>query len=381
MKKEIKIFTLVLITGFFCVSSLYASGPDLLLKSIRQISMGGTAVAISHDENALYQNPACLNKIEGFKFTLIDIGVDLNDRILGKYNIINQLFKTKDTDEITNLITELTPTQLGVIQSARALSLGWKNFAFGIFGRGISNGYLLRPADPYIKATSMHDAAGLIGLSSDLDIFGFKFVGGISGGYLSRFYGYDKNTGDTTLVYGLGSMVNVIKDGKTPTNAATYILSGLNVNVGALKSFESFLGPKTSLGFVVKNIGSQLSGNKTLADGSIVKVRENLPLTTVVGLGFKTDAWFFEEYTWAIDYDVISAQNNFYQKIHAGVETGLFNGLIKLRGGINQGYLVGGLGLNLWILHIDYAYNKESVGNQIGLDENGYHLLNIGLYF
>ena len=54
---------------------------------------------------------------------------------------------------------------------------------------------------------------------------------------------------------------------------------------------------------------------------------------------------------------------------------------IALRGGINQGYIGGGIGINLTVFHVNYAFFGEELGEKIGYNSLLTHNIQFGFSF
>ena len=63
---------------------------------------------------------------------------------------------------------------------------------------------------------------------------------------------------------------------------------------------------------------------------------------------------------------------SFFKNLHIGFEKSIIFDRVKLRGGINQGYIVGGVKIDLYVAHIEYMKYTEEKGSEIGMfDECG----------
>ncbi len=55
--------------------------------------------------------------------------------------------------------------------------------------------------------------------------------------------------------------------------------------------------------------------------------------------------------------------------------------ILALRAGVNGGYLTGGIGLNLWIVSVNYATYAEELGAFSGQRADRRHILQASLGF
>ena len=88
----------------------------------------------------------------------------------------------------------------------------------------------------------------------------------------------------------------------------------------------------------------------------------------------------------AVDYKVVSPYKGFIKNVHIGYERKVLRNMIKLRGGINQGYTVGGFGwdLKFWkipLLHIDYAQYVRTPTLGFTGKPLLFHALEVGVLF
>lgn len=84
---------------------------------------------------------------------------------------------------------------------------------------------------------------------------------------------------------------------------------------------------------------------------------------------------FVRELLIAADIKDISGKDIFFNKVHFGAELDMEK--IAIRCGINQGYPTYGFGINLSILHIDYAYLTEEWGYYPGQNPNSAHIISV----
>ncbi len=69
-----------------------------------------------------------------------------------------------------------------------------------------------------------------------------------------------------------------------------------------------------------------------------------------------------------------------YKRVHLGAEL-RFPKLLSLRGGFNQGYLSGGVTLDLWLLRLDLATYSEEVGTFAGQRDDRRYLGQLSIGF
>jgi hypothetical protein len=126
----------------------------------------------------------------------------------------------------------------------------------------------------------------------------------------------------------------------------------------------------------VRNIGSSLSGSREVASVN-ESAQVNLPIETTIGIAMTPKLPLIGDILMAADYTV-SPSDSIYTSLHLGVEKKLFFDTVNLRCGVNQGYLVGGIGIDLRIFHFDYVYFAKELGHTAGDKPDLMHAIEIG---
>ena len=70
-----------------------------------------------------------------------------------------------------------------------------------------------------------------------------------------------------------------------------------------------------------------------------------------------------------------------YNSLKMGFEKNLFYDVVHIRGGIQQGYLVAGVGFDFRVLHVDIAYYDRELGSKPGDIPDPMYALQIGAFF
>jgi len=100
-----KILSWILTTSFIFVAMLQplaASEPQVFIRGIRPLGMGGAFVAISDDENAIFYNPSGITQRQGSLFTLFQIPIDITDDVTKFASFYNDnKDKLKDFDTLS----------------------------------------------------------------------------------------------------------------------------------------------------------------------------------------------------------------------------------------------------------------------------------------
>lgn len=384
MKKLLTSIIISIVTISILTSSAFAISQDLTFKSMRQRGMGGAGVAVANDLDALFLNPACLSQIKGVKLRLFEERVEINQTLIDKRNSFSGL-NTSDQQSVINVLKTLTPAQFEGNNGGSILGFGVKNFGVGAFHNESLNLALLRKTNPYLKINALADAGALMGLSGGISAFGAEMNWGTTLKYIGRARSYDSATASTTIQWGLADITSRINDKNF--KMGYYMVKGFGADVGLLTGVTTMIG-SGKVGLTVKNIGASLSGDIYNESNVVIgHASEQVPIIATLGLGVTSDfppipllGTLLSGMTVATDIDVISPESSFFKRIHMGIEKNILGDVIKLRGGLNQGYLVGGIGADLMMFHLNYVYNVESFGTEVGLDEQRCHIVQIGFY-
>ena len=388
--KSLKTILFTIIT--FALMSTFTFGSenesDLLFSSIRQQAMGGISTATSESAAALYQNPAGLSNLGGFHLKFPRIRAMLGTEGLEKMQDISDI-ATEDGDESAQLdmLQALVPmNQIFGFGLYPLVSVSMPGLAAGIYVDSAFSAALTRRTSPTLHVIGQVDASGMIGISDNFDILGEEISIGATFKYISRSKIYNKNTGEMFFELGQGDILANI-NGLQEDRPDFLSMSGFGVDIGFLKPLEGING---NIGLVIKNIGASLEGEMSLKDDagnySTSTVTGEIPVTAKLGFSVDQDFAFIPilggllgETTFGIDYEIISDESSMYKKLHMGFEKEIL--FLKLRGGLNQGYVVGGFGLDLYILHLNYVYNTYEAGEEIGMEPKSFHTLEIGVLF
>jgi len=110
-----------------------------------------------------------------------------------------------------------------------------------------------------------------------------------------------------------------------------------------------------------------------------------IPMSLLVGIGYEVNIGAPVGLKLAADYEKVlyadeatAEKETFWKGLHAGAEVSLLN-MIKVRGGINQGYLTGGVGLDLFVAEINASYYSRELGLYAGHKQNEALALEVAL--
>ena len=374
------------------VSIAFANTP-LHFVGIRQAAMGGAVVAIADDINALHANPAGLVQIDGFHLNLMTMQESLGADILDKIGDLSTIAEGDDEQQQTEQLGSLIPLKLGFEfllplplsytgSTPAFLNILGSNMGVGGFAKGALSGEVVRPTLPTIKASARFDSAFILGFARDLPKgwIPFNTAIGYSLKYLVRWQQAEIRQSATPIL-----------NGETIGGSDSSTISGIGMDVGSLFMYDlPWLGQAT-VGLVFQNIGATLTGESLDVSRNVTdsNYQETIPVTAKVGVSFTRDM----SVDWpvisllngpillAADYDMFWPDATLWKRLHLGAEKRILGNTIALRGGLNQGYITAGFGVDLWLFHIGYAYYVEELGNEIGIDPFDYHIIELGISF
>ena len=375
MKKII----LMILTAFIFIGVSF--GQDILDDPIFApvlpdvIARGNAFTASAHGYGALFTNPAGFSKEDG-SFTLLSASANPYFP-LNADNIDGFISVGDDPADAIKTLSELVVTN-GVGANA--------NTGIAVVGKGLGLGIVV-DADSYGR--------GKTALGTEIDAVGtLAVIAGLSInpqlGPLSMHLGGDLRYMHRMKLDNVGiiDLMNLSDDDES-TTANVDLLTGdaLAFDLGAIID----MGP-LSLGMSIRDVGGtkffysyeNLETNDTGDVGDDYRI----PMSVNTGIGYHPDLGLLK---WLIDPTFnIEYQHVFYQdpdntpslwtQLHAGTEVRVLR-FIKLRGGINQGYLTAGIGAKLLFLDINMAYFTREMGEYAGVNPNSGMSLEVAIRF
>ena len=326
---------------FFLSQSVFAI--DLYQPGLtaRQNAMGGTSIADSRGVDALFYNPAALTKVDGFALNIVTLSPTISTNAKDLYNKLSgsSNFSAADVNGLygNDYFTEVA-AHGGIV---------FPYFGVGAYSNNTGLQSFNNPSFPTYHVDFISDygyvIAGGIPVTNNFSL-------GIAGRHVHRWAG-QKDILVTDLI---GSNSKDVIDAQLPDKG-----EGNALDLSALYTFG---GPwNVSLASVWKDVGD--TKFKTLAGNGPDHQEDNL----MFGVSSQKEIGFM---TWtnAFEYDYIRNTGDFTKKLHLGTELSL--ALFDLRGGVSQGYLTYGAGVNLWFLQIDATAYTGELGASAGQTGN-----------
>ena len=343
------------------VSHTAHAATDLLFKSVKQMGMGGAGIATAKNVDALILNPAGLASSSRFKLDLLDFYIGASPDMINKKDDIEKLFKGDLTISQVQAITPLSFTG----HAGGGFGFGWRGFGVGVASRAVFDGALSNPTSPTVQYQAIADTQLAVGKSFNQELLAKDWVVGVSGKFVSRRQ-FASSISNAQLVSFLATSSDL------PTSEQSR--SGFGIDLGAKTDASiPFIG-EASVGLSAQNIGLTLTG-----DGA----DETIPFKLGAGVAFKSNfpglipvvSTVLSNWEVAADYYVISDNTGFMKNLHIGAEKRILWNRILFRGGLNQGFFVGGGSFDLFLVKVHYNYFKEALGDSIDDDQVDFHTL------
>lgn len=344
---------------------------ELRPKDPRAMAMGDTTQALSSGYQAFFGNPAAFADGKG-ELSLLDASAWLYiSPTTSNIAALQTAMGQSGPDIVTTLNDLITTNGIG----------GGGAFGIGYAGGGLGIG-LTTVVDSYVWGKNALGAEGTLdaqvsltlGVAFPLPLFGLDLsVGGGLRPFL-RMTGPISSTQLTSLMTG-GSIDAAIG------GAAVDVGFGLAGDVGAKLN----LGKRLTIGLSVRDIGTEQrfspstfgevldylgQGDLPPSDSHVTylmypDITLGASFRPIVGpLSGLVDLLFLVELQDPVG--VIQEQKTVLQLLHGGAEARFLGGLFSLRGGVNQGYLSMGIGMELLALKLDVGLFTEELGFRPG---------------
>ncbi len=347
-----KLYFLLLVIFALSLGSAYADEYDMIYRGARPMGMGGAFTGVSDDENALFYNPAGLNRIkpgEG-KVIILNPGLSLNSSAM---NVIDKI-SDKLTEDPINTLSPYIGQNMHANLMVSTPSYVRHNFGVMLLLPNIKNNTTLRRN---VALQAIEDVVMDTGL-----------IVGMSHGFLQDRLSVGADV--KFLVRGAGHVTMdavqlYTKEALSFKDIGGYGF-GVDADLGAMYTFNKVAFFIPTVGLTLKNIGATKFPtrfeNKTADLPDAFRLRRSLALGSKFEL---PNVWRFTKWLVAFDINDIGLGGSFFKKVHLGTEAWLLN-FFGLRGGINQGYLTFGLTLDIPVMQVDFYTYAEELGQGAG---------------
>ena len=372
-----------LLLSLLITTSTYGFQEVYDFHNIRQKAMGGTQVATMKNSTSFYQNPAFLALEKTFKVEIPKIEISINKDLIDKMSEFSTLTEASEDEQAQiDTLKNLVPLKAAAGGNILpVLTFTKKGFGLTAYGKSKIGAQLKRKTSPTLYMEGNYDINVQLGLSHTIEYEDKQIHMGLSPRYISRSIFYNQETGSNTFSLTQTDLLK-IANGLAEFSPNVYKVSGIAVDYGALYQYKSKYGNGLA-GLTIKNLVSSLSGTQEIVSGNQtteneIKTKDNIILT--VGNSIKYKAPFLGKIDLATDFNLIAPTDSFIKRILIGAEKKL-TPILSLRGGLNQGFIVGGFAINIFILKIDYAYFAEEFSSSIGKNVVESHNFQIGMFF
>lgn len=318
--------------------------------SARAAGMGNAFSAVVDDSTALMYNPAGLDKIRNFHFTVMGMNVGTDTT-----NIASTISNLSGNNYATIVQQYYGQTLWATVNDQFATST--RDFAFGGYSSLVADFNLHNPAYPNAAIHLNEDIALNTGFAVGLlpdDILRF----GVAGKRITR-YG-----GDTTITVGTLASLSTSQI----TNLINSIGTGYGIDAGLIMEVPVSSHPEFSV--VWHDIG-QTAFSLQSGTNALVPIDNNI--VAGFSMNFGNTNYYIRP---AFDFSHINLyEEAMGKKFHAGVEVGF--SIFSVRAGLNQGYLAYGGGVKYKAFSFDAAIYGEELDTNPGQLEDTRYLATI----
>jgi len=374
--KRLSIFITIL---FLIAAGLaYSTDTSLLEKPFVPVSpeimgQGGAFIADAHGYNSLFYNPAGFARSDG-SLTIADTTAWVYANPARFMDSIGNA----GTEEITNFVNqEITTGGLGYGFSQ---GIGYVGGGLGLGAAFIMDSYLYGPTVLGAEGDITFTLGFIAGLGVPVDLLGIKFNFGADIRPMVRIHApFDHNTALDLLNAAMSggdilasfNNVNAMHGFGLGLDLGAIAELG-NLNVGL--SIRDFLG--TSFRYTensFETIMDSLKSSGSFPDsGTEVTEDYHIPMDVGVGVAYYPDWGFLgaiiEPSFYADLQDVIGVirdKRSPWALLHLGTEVRMLS-FLKLRAGLNQGYITLGGGIELLFLDLNFALFTREMGKHLG---------------
>lgn len=388
------------------VATAQALEPTSSILFVRPLGMGGAFTAIADDHNTFNFNPAGMVQRTGAQFTLLEIAaggaqdtkeaydfISDNEDDLTNFENLSQARQEQLINEISNDISKLNPRVYAAGDVASFVSgpsflgmpvhVGFGGFFVVDASFRLDTGVLV----PNISYEVNNDIVVPLSVAHrwDMPLLPGRIGVGATGKYIRRskieqerlsvLQLDDLEAPPFATGNGLGMDLGLLYQ---PTD---------RVNVGAM--VKDFMGTKLKYDMVAAEDGYPQQPSRS----SVIRASTNFGVAVtpkkLLWLVPTSDRWTFSADVWDVfnEDDHVLFENGFrkpfgenlYTHLHAGAEYRWW--FLRFRGGVSDGYPTMGLGLDIPLLKLDYAYYSRELGRLAGDLRQENHVISLALRF
>lgn len=338
----------------FVSSSAVAQSLTEFARNARSLGMGGVYIPFVNGADAVFYNPASLSKVEGLDIKAVEVGVSLNS------------LSQEDLDELQNFDPNDPNTYNGLygkrvwVQATGKSAVAVGNFAVGYLYDAEVSLELHNPTYPQFETYFRQDSGYYVGYAIPI---GPGTHLGMTAKRLNRWGGVKQELSltDVSNAESINDIGNRFDD-----KGQGY---GFDLAVGTTIDLPLL---KPTVALVWQDVGNT-AFTKTEGDDNPPHIPQNLSLGAGVNLDLPgLDVAFGGEVRHLLEPEIEAGK-----KLHLGAEVSL--PVFDLRAGYSQGYLSYGVGVNLFILHIDAVSYTEELGAYPGQTADNRYMISVGV--
>jgi len=366
-------------------------------RSPEVMAQGGSFTAVAAGYNALFTNPAGFASDKG-SLTIVSANPWIYVRPDQVLEVVEGLTAESTGEEdpmmaLIPLINEQITT--GGMGLGFSTGLAWTGKGLGLGVVGMVDSYIY--GDKLLGAEGEATATvGLVGgLAIPFDVLGMTLT---IGGDVRPMYRAYIPMGNDLVIDLLSSLGDETADPLAMLmEQSAYAGVGLGLDLGAMldigpftvgMSIRDLFGTRFSFSSSsLQEIVDSIETEGGLPEGSIVNDTYMIPMEINLGASFHPDLGGF---SFIIDpkvhvdlkdpIGVIRDKQSPWTLLHIGAEAKMFR-FLSLRGGFNQGYITGGLGMKLLFLDVNASFFTLERGRYIGDKPNSGVTLEAALRF
>jgi hypothetical protein len=387
------------------LAPVQAAERPVSVRGVRPLGMGDAFTAVADDQNVFFYNPAGTVQRSGSMFTLLElpviIGTDLLDAMdfisdnEDKLTKFNELTPTQQADlinEMDRTITQLHP-HVGVGGPNTSFLSGpigegrW-HWGFGGFGQVEGSFKVNSGIVPSLDYDINADALASLNIAKRWDeVWGVpgKLGVGVNLKYLNRNQVKDERVSFLQLEdfespplqtgSGYGADLGFLYQPTSRWNLGLASLDflGTSVDFDAADPEKGFLAKPSRTGTIKSrwNVGFAWTPSRLGVEGFSIPTGDRLLLAMDVKDIFNAQS--------KVLFGDDLVPDTAWTHVHLGAEYRWW--FLRFRGGANQGYPTFGLGLDIPLLKVDYAYFSDELGKTAGTQDQSNHMITLALRF
>ncbi len=324
-----------------CATASVARELPSYFEGVRPLGMGGAFTAVADDENALFYNPAGLDRVQSWGMGIVNPLLEVGEKGIDLYK------DAQDTDfdseaEVFDLLEEYVGEYLHY-RAALFPHFVMRHFALGVLAQSTVNMEVHNPQYP----EAMVDGLGTIGAHAGFG-YGFwdgKLRVGVGGKYVKA---YRLRQTYTAFDISQSDFEDRIDDDMKEG-------AGFGFDAGVMTTIPVLLEPTFAL--MILNIS-----DTDLGDAGELPQQVNLGFSASHSFSWLTLVGAAD---WVDVTQNLGDDDDMYRRLHFGLEGRLVK-ILSLRTGLYQGYASFGATVDFKLLKLDYANYAEEIGSAAG---------------